>query len=98
MECLLNNTYICIQNSGLAPIAGQVIHGSQLMHNLPNSPWQYSKRQTKGEEIEKCLDGGLEPTYNFSIFSLDNFYVKTFLTVLHWHVLVKKMAKTCKSA
>ena len=70
MECLLNNTYICIQNSGLAPIAGQVIHGSQLMHNLPNSPWQYSKRQTKGEE--KCLDEDLEPTYYFSIFNQPN--------------------------
>ena len=69
MECLLNNTYICIQNSGLAPIAGQVIHGSQLMHNLPNSPQQYDKCQTKAEEIEKCLNEGLEPTYHFSIFS-----------------------------
>ena len=27
-----------------------------------------SKHQTRGEEIEKCLDGGLEPTYYFSIF------------------------------
>ena len=29
----------------------------------------HSKRQTRGEEIEKCLDEGLEPTYYFSIFS-----------------------------
>ena len=28
-----------------------------------------SNRQTRGEEIEKCLDGGLEPTYYFSIFT-----------------------------
>ena len=27
-------------------------------------------RQTRGEEIEKCLDGGLEPTYCFSNFIL----------------------------
>ena len=24
----------------------------------------------EGEEIEKCLDGGLEPTYYFSIFKM----------------------------
>ena len=29
---------------------------------------QYSKGQTRGEEIEKCVDEGLEPTYYFSIF------------------------------
>jgi len=39
-----------------------------------NPSRQYSKRQTRGEEIEKCLDEGLEPTYyfrntNFDIFS-----------------------------
>ena len=28
---------------------------------------QYSKRQTKAVEIEKCPDEGLEPTYHFSI-------------------------------
>ena len=38
------------------------------MQNLLNPPQQYSKRQTRGEEIEKCLDGGLEPTDHFSIF------------------------------
>ena len=35
---------------------------------FPNPSRQYSKRQTRGEEIEKCLDEGLEPTYYFSIF------------------------------
>ena len=40
---------------------------------VPNPSCQYSKRQTRGEEIEKCLDEGLEPTYYFSIFnSVDN--------------------------
>ena len=34
-----------------------------------NPSRQYSKHQTRGEEIEKCLDGGLEPTYFFSIFT-----------------------------
>ena len=28
----------------------------------------HSKRQTRGEEIEMCLDGGLEPIYYFSVF------------------------------
>ena len=36
--------------------------------NLPN-PWQYSKRQTRAQEIEKCLDEALEPIYHFSIFN-----------------------------
>ena len=37
---------------------------------IPNPSRQYSKRQTRGEEIEKCLDEGLEPTYYFSIFNI----------------------------
>ena len=36
---------------------------------FPNPSQQYSKRQNRGEEIEKCLDESLEPTYYFSIFS-----------------------------
>ena len=40
----------------------------------PNPSRQYSKRQTRGEEIEKCLDEGLEPTYHFSIFNLKVLY------------------------
>ena len=46
-----------------------IVSSSQLMQNLSNRPWQYSKRKTRGEEIEKCLDEGLEPTYYFSIFN-----------------------------
>jgi len=30
-------------------------HESQLIINLPNRPQQYNKRQTRVEEIEKCL-------------------------------------------
>ena len=58
--------FIGIQNSGLALNTGWK---SQLMRNLPNPSRLYSKPQTRVEEIEKCLDQGLEPTYNFSIFS-----------------------------
>ena len=36
---------------------------------FPNPSRQHSKQQTRGEEIEKCLDEGLEPTYYFSILS-----------------------------
>ena len=30
-------------------------HGCQLIRNPPNPACQYSKSQTKAEEIEKCL-------------------------------------------
>ena len=30
-------------------------------------PWKYSKCQTRAEDIEKCLDEGLDPTYYSSI-------------------------------
>ena len=46
------------------------------MHNLPNPPRQYSKRQTRVEETEKCLDGGLEPIHYFSIFIQDEVRVQ----------------------
>ena len=38
------------------------------MRNL-NPPQQYRKRQTRADDIGKCKDKGLEPTYYFSIFS-----------------------------
>ena len=40
------------------------------MPNLPNTHQQYSKRQTRADQVEKCLDEGLEPTYYLSIFNL----------------------------
>ena len=52
----------------LLVIIGLRTLGGQLMQNLPNPPRQYSKRQER-EEIEKCIDKGLEPTYYFSIFN-----------------------------
>ena len=48
----------------LAHIMGSRTHGSQLMHNILNPPQQYSKRQTRADEIEKCQNEGLEPTYH----------------------------------
>ena len=32
------------------------------MRYLPNPPRQYSKQQTRGGEIKKCLNEGLEQT------------------------------------
>jgi len=57
----LSPFFIDIQNSGLAHIVGLSSQGSQLLRNLPES--------FSAEEIGKCLDEGLEPTYYFSIFS-----------------------------
>ena len=51
MDCLLNNTFLDIQNSGVAHTIGSWTHGGQLMLNLPNPSQQYSC-----EEIEKFLD------------------------------------------
>ena len=34
--------------------------------------WHYSKCKTRADEIGKCLDEGLEPTYCFGIFNLLN--------------------------
>ena len=70
MDCLLNSRalFIGIQNSGLVPTVGARIHRNQVIRNLLNPSQQYSKCQTRGEEIEKCLDEGLEQTYYFSIF------------------------------
>lgn len=62
---------IGIQYSGLALNIGSMICESRLMHNLPNHPRQYGKRQTRAEEGQKCLDKVLETTYHFSIFSPD---------------------------
>ena len=43
------------------------------MHNVLNPLWQYSKRQTRAEEIERCLDEDLEPTYYSGIFTIQHF-------------------------
>ena len=72
--------FIGFQNSGLTHIVGS---RTKLMQNLPNLPWQYSRCQTKGEEIEKCLEEGLGPTYHFSTFSHTNTELDKVLLVLY---------------
>ena len=66
MDCLLNNIFIDIQNSGLAHFIGSRtdadVRSSKVFHS-----WHYSKRQTRDHEVGRCLDEGLEPTYHFSI-------------------------------
>ena len=58
------------------------------MRNVPNSPQQYSKCQIRGEEIEKCLDEGFEPTYNLSTFS--SMYTVGPLTTLKAEFIVER--------
>ena len=48
-------------------------------------PRQYSKRQTRGVEIEKCLDENLEPTYHFSNFNR----ITQFLIYISYNCLSK---------
>ena len=47
------------------------------MRYLPIPPQQYSKRQTRGEEVETCLDEGLEPTY-YLVFLVFYFVLEAF--------------------
>ena len=69
MDCQHDNIFIGIQISCLVLTKGLSTHGSQMNQNFQNPPRQYSKRQTRKDEIEKCLGEGLEPTYYFSIFN-----------------------------
>ena len=62
---------------------------------FPKPSRQYSKRQTRGEEIEKCLDGGLEPTYYFSIFRSNN---STLISQeVHIKLCIETLATTIES-
>ena len=67
---ILTSTFMGIQKSGHALITGSRMPGSLLMHNLWNPPWQYSKYQTRAEQIKKCLYEGLESTYHSDTFTL----------------------------
>ena len=44
------------------------------MRNLSDPPWQYSKDQTRAQEIEECIVDGLEITS--SIYTLCQVYKK----------------------
>ena len=58
-----------IQKSGLELIIGSGIQRSQLMCNLLGTSQQYSKHQTRAEEIEKFLDKGLDSLYHCSVIN-----------------------------
>ena len=65
MDCPLNNTFLL----SFRTLVWRILLVRPLTvvsccGIIPNPSRQYSKRQTRGEEIEKCL----EPTYYFSIF------------------------------
>ena len=71
MECPLNNTFLLTYKTlvwRILQIRGQTV--VSCCGIFPNPSLQYSKCQTRCEEIEKCLDGGSEPTYYFSIFDI----------------------------
>ena len=61
------------------------------MHNLHNPSQQYSKRQTRGEQLGKCPDEGLEPTYYFRIIAprpLFSFLNHSMKAIKHRHQAV----------
>ena len=72
MDCLFNSIFVGNQNFGLTLIICSRIHRRLLMRNLPHPSQQYSKCHTRVEEIEKCLDEGLELTYYSGIFITNN--------------------------
>ena len=53
------------------------------MRNLSNPSQQCSKCQTRAEEIEKCLDDGLEPTNYFSIFRVSTYLKVEISSLIH---------------
>ena len=70
MDYPLNNTFLLTFKTLVWRILQvRALHVFSCCGIFPNPSRQYSKRQTRGEEIEKCLDGSLEPTYYFSIFT-----------------------------
>ena len=70
MDCPLNNTLLSTFKTLVWRILQvQALTVVSCCGIFPIPSRQYSKRQTRGEEIEKCLDGGLEPSYYFSIFN-----------------------------
>ena len=73
MDCPLNNTFsLTFKTLVWRILQVRALTGVSCCGIFPNPSRQYSKHQTRGEEIEKCLDEGLEPTYYLSIFNLFN--------------------------
>ena len=70
MDCPLNNTFLLTFRTLVWRILSvRALTVVSCYGIFPNPSRQYSKCQTRGEAIEKCLDEGLEPTYYFSIFN-----------------------------
>ena len=70
MDCPLSNTFLLTFRTLVWRILQvRALTVVSCCWIFPNPSQQHSKRQTRGEEIVKCLHGSLEPTYNFSIFS-----------------------------
>ena len=63
MDCPLNNTFLLTFRTLVWCILWvRALTVVSCCGIFPNPSQQHSKCQTRGEEIEKCLDGGLEPT------------------------------------
>ena len=72
MDCPLNNTFLLTFRTLVWRILQvRALTVVSCCGIFLNPSRQYSKRQTRDEEIEKCLDEALEPTYYFSIFNSD---------------------------
>ena len=68
MDCPLNNTFLLTFRTLVWRILRvRALTAVSCCGIFPNPSRQYSIRQTRGEEIEKCQGGGLDPTYYFSI-------------------------------
>ena len=71
MDCSLNNTLLLTFRTLVWRILWvRALTVVSCCGIFPNPSRQCSKRQTRGESIEKCLDEGLEPTYYLSIFRI----------------------------
>ena len=69
MDCPLDNTFLLTFRTLVWRILWvRAITVVSCCRIFLNPSQHYSKRQTRGEEIEKCLNGDLEPSYYLSIF------------------------------
>ena len=89
MDCPLNNTFLLTFRTLVWRILQvRALTVVSCCRIFPNPSRQYSKRQTRGEEIKKCLDGVFEPTYYFSIFSFahSSLYRQSLQMSLFWPI------------
>ena len=70
MDCLLNNTFpLTFKTLVWSILYVQGLGVVSCCEIFRNPPQHYSKCLTRADQIGKCLDEGLEPTYYLSIFA-----------------------------